>query len=164
MRDFDATRPALTRDGHPVTIWRRRDRLLMGAIHLGRRRYQACTWGERSGLRVETSGPTGSDLVNAPDIVDPHEFDRLRGLYETHDLYSRCGVRFDTFLLSPDEILEAVRSADPDMAPLLPSQSAAMHAQVEAELVPHDARLRGGGYMQPMRHHSYAISVQRVNR
>ncbi|ACL71511.1 hypothetical protein Tgr7_0413 [Thioalkalivibrio sulfidiphilus HL-EbGr7] len=143
MKTFDANRPALTRDGRPVTIWRRRDGLLMGAIHLGAGCFEGCCWGERSGLRIDTDHPSGGDLVNAPEWLAQDALNRLRDSYDEHDLRARFGVRFDTFLICPDEILASVAGCDPDAAPLLPEQAAVMHAQIEAELVPPGAHLRG---------------------
>jgi len=86
-------------------------------------------------------------------------------IFEQRDLYCRFGIRFDTFLIWPEDTLAAVDALiaehGPELRPLLPAQAQVMHAQAEAErleqgMLPHHARLRERGYVEPMRHHAYA--------
>lgn len=96
--------------------------------------------------------------------------------FEAEDLYRRRGIRFDTFLLAPDEILQAVRALPADAAPLLPRQAEVMHRDLvgvvtcprpvataeaaealEHQLVPARAELRGDAYIERLRHHNYAV-------
>ena len=88
-------------------------------------------------------------------------------VYLNEDLYHRAGILFDTFLLMPTEILQAVRNRPADAEPLLPRQAQAMHEQVIRELAEREeaaldrlpgTELRGDRYVQPLRHHSYAVS------
>lgn len=81
-------------------------------------------------------------------------------IFEAERLYEVRGIRFDTFLIAPHEILEAVADL-PQQAPLLPEQAAAMHVDLEESLLPADAELRGTGYVQPIRHHTYDVSHDR---
>jgi hypothetical protein len=64
------------------------------------------------------------------------------------DLYRQRGIRFETFVMMPVEILATVAAA-PRGAPLLPAQGLAMHRQVEAEALrpcrlPKERRLLSG--------------------
>lgn len=81
--------------------------------------------------------------------------------FTRRDLFAR-GIRFDTFLLDPRGIIAAVEAVPADQAPLLPRQAEVMHRQaqrdLEDSLVPATAGLRGEGYMETLRHHSWDVS------
>lgn len=121
-------------------------------------------------------------------------------VFVAEDLYCRRGVRFETFLQAPQEILDAVAQLPVDAAPLLPRQAAVMAAVLWSErtghaghvarreltqralarlldmmtalhtravvdvaeetepALPAAARLAGERYIEPMRHHSFAVS------
>ena len=81
-------------------------------------------------------------------------------LFVSRDLYRQHGVRFDTFLMAPREILAAV-SQVPRSAPLLPAQADAMHRDLQEQMLPDSARLRGDGYIEPLRRHAYDVSADR---
>lgn len=126
-------------------------------------------------------------------------------VFATEDLYCRRGIRFDTFLLAPREILAAVAQLPADAEPLLPRQAEVMAAQLWAErgghprsggpqqarssralgrlldglaelrtvpvadpapepVLPAAARLAGERYIEPMRHHCYAVSARAWDR
>jgi hypothetical protein len=85
------------------------------------------------------------------------------GVFTARDLYHQHGVRFDTFLLAPQEILDSIAQLPPRVAPLLPAQAAAMHRDLEEALVPNGAQMRERGYVQRMRHHAYAVSTLHHN-
>ena len=55
------------------------------------------------------------------------------GLYEQH------GVLFETFLLHPQEIVQACAQRDPHTAPLLPRQAEAMRMQMAQDRMDADA-------------------------
>jgi hypothetical protein len=97
--------------------------------------------------------------------------------FVAEDLYHRRGIRFDTFLLAPGEILKAVRALPADAAPLLPRQAQVMHRElvcvvtsprpvataeaaeaIEHQLVPARAELRGDAYIERLRHHAYTVA------
>jgi hypothetical protein len=82
-------------------------------------------------------------------------------VFTARDLYRQHGVRFDTFLLAPHEILDSIDQLPPRVAPLLPAQAAAMHRDLEEALVPAGAQMRDSGYVQRMRHHAYSVSGDR---
>lgn len=54
-------------------------------------------------------------------------------------LYPQHGVLFETFLLYPQEIVQACAQHDPHATPLLPRQAEAMHAQMAQERMDDDA-------------------------
>lgn len=88
-----------------------------------------------------------------------------RKVYRNENLYHRAGILFDTFLLMPTEILQAVRNRPADAQPLLPRQERVMNEQLVRELaereeaaLPAGTTLRGDRYVQGLRHHAYAVS------
>lgn len=93
------------------------------------------------------------------------------------------GLTFTKFLAAPERYLESVTFgiAEPivdggDYYPLLPRQRAVFErlyeqelmeeltARIEADLVPKAARHTGTGYIERLRHHSYAASRERDPR
>ncbi len=157
---FDHTKPFRARDGRPVMIWACRWGYLWGAIREKDREVRTGWWAA-TGERAD-SWQLGSDadLVNYQPLYPDAYIEHWGNVFQAHRLYD-MGIRFDTFISCPCEILEAVarnytadRLALDDYLPLSPAQVAA----IEAELVPECAHLRGGAYIEPMRHHSYAAN------
>jgi hypothetical protein len=73
-------------------------------------------------------------------------------------LFAQRGIRFDTFLLDPVEILAAVEQA-PRMCRLLEAQEEVMHRDIEESLMSAvGAQVRGSAYVVPLRHHARAVS------
>lgn len=160
---FDYTKPFRARDSRPVVIWGHRWGILWGAVRSGQGDHTVTGWDERTGLRVDTVGPDGADLVNVEPVYADEQIEHWGNVFQAHRLHE-LGIRFDVFLSCPREILEAVarthtadRLAAYPSADLLPTQRAIADA-LERELVPACAHMRGGAYIEPLRHHSFAVT------
>ncbi len=100
-------------------------------------------------------------------VLTDEYLDYWGAVFIERDLFHTYGVRFETFVLMPEEIIEAVAQIDLERghSPLLPRQAQAMHEDVfrsfeqrTEALLPRAAELHGQRWIEKLRHHCYPRS------
>ena len=115
------------------------------------------------------------------------ELDRLAVIYQANPILRRAGVSYGDFIAAPDRLIAALLTPPPvddDPRPLLPAQERIRRRLERAELLAEAARRhtvsrttnaaqvaeaalpgttcrRGTGYVEPLRHHAWAVSLDR---
>lgn len=107
------------------------------------------------------------------DVFGTEYVDYWREVYENERLYERRGILLETFLLMPQDILDAVAALPPNTPPLLPAQALAMHRQALREAAEQEELacealpghvVRDGRHMQVLHRRAWDISRDRDRR